>query len=82
MRTPKNPTPVSDDELRQEYEKTALYRMGIPMERAFDRLPWLRGMMGSGAARRSPQSPSTNNRSPTRSPRSNAAKNKRPPESP
>lgn len=66
MRTPKKPPQVSDDELRQNYEKTSLYRMGIPMERAFDRLPWLRGMMGSGAARRSPQSPSTNKRSPIR----------------
>lgn len=73
MRTPKKPPQVSDDELRQEYEKTALYRMGIPMERALERVSYLRGVMEGGAAR--------NNRSSIRSPRSNAAKSKRPPES-
>lgn len=61
MKTPKNPPPVCDDELRQEYEKTALYRMGIPMERALAKVSWLRGMLESGGAR--------NNRSAFRSPR-------------
>ena len=71
MRTPKKPPPVSDDELRQEYEKSALHRMGIPMERALERVSYLRGMLEGGAKR--------NNRSSTRSPPSNAAQKKRPP---
>ena len=81
MRTPKKPQPVSDDELRQEYEKTALHRMGIPMERALARLTWLRTVLEAGARRSTQQSQSPNNCSSTRSPRSNAEKNKRPPES-
>ena len=34
--------------LRTEYEKTALHRMGIPMERALERVSYLRGMLESG----------------------------------
>lgn len=39
------------DALRTEYEKTALHRMGIPMERALERVSWLRAMLESGAKR-------------------------------
>jgi len=73
MRTPKKSPPVSDDELRQEYEKSTWHRAGIPMERALERVSWLRGVLEGGAAR--------NNRSSIRSPRSSAAQKKRPPES-
>lgn len=81
MRTPKITPHVSDDELRQAYQKTALHRMGIPMERALARLTWLSTVLEAGARRSTQQSQSLNNCSSTRSPRSNAAKNKRPPES-
>lgn len=54
MRTPKKPPQVSDDELRQAYQKTALHRMGIPMERAIKKVSWLRGVL-EGSARRSTQ---------------------------
>lgn len=43
------------DAIRIEYEKTALHRMGIPMERAFERVSWLRGMLESGSRRNQPQ---------------------------
>lgn len=39
------------DNLRREYEKTALHRMGIPMQRALERVSWLRAMLESGASR-------------------------------
>lgn len=34
--------------LRIEYQKTSLHRMGIPMERALERVSWLRGVLESG----------------------------------
>jgi len=37
--------------LRIEYEKTALHRMGIPMERALERVSWLRGVLEGGVKR-------------------------------
>lgn len=47
------------DALRIEYEKTALHRMGIPVERAFERaferVSWLRGMLESGSRRNQPK---------------------------
>jgi hypothetical protein len=41
------------DALQAEYEKTALHRMGIPMERALARVSWLRGVL-EGAPRGKP----------------------------
>lgn len=72
MRASKNPPPVSDDELRQEYEKTALHRMGIPMERSLEQVSYLRGILEGCAVR--------NNRSSTDCRRQSRHK-KRPPES-
>ena len=48
------------DALRIEYEKTALHRMGIPMERALERVSYLRGMLESGVKlNQRPQQPAT-----------------------
>lgn len=43
------------DAIRIEYEKSALHRMGIPMERALAKVSWLRGMLESGVKRNQPQ---------------------------
>ena len=47
--------PLTDDQLRTAYEKTALHRMSIPLETALARLPWLREVLGGSARRSMPQ---------------------------
>lgn len=46
------------DALRIEYEKTALHRMGISMERALARVSWLRAVLEVGV-KRNQQQPAT-----------------------
>lgn len=41
--------------LQATYEKTALYRMGIPMEVAFARVSWLRDALEGKKRRRQPK---------------------------
>lgn len=43
------------DALRTAYEKTALHRMGIPLETALARLPWLRRVLDGSARHSQPQ---------------------------
>lgn len=43
------------DALRTEYEKTALHRMGIPLETALARVSWLRGVLEGSPRRIEPQ---------------------------
>jgi hypothetical protein len=44
--------PLTDDQLRTAYEKTALHRMGIPLELALERVSWLRSVLEGGSVRR------------------------------
>ncbi|WP_310445921.1 hypothetical protein [Thiobacillus sp.] len=60
MKTPKKPPQVSDDELRQAYQKTALHRMGIPFERAIQ-LDAVRIPLEGSVRRSTQQSQSPNN---------------------
>lgn len=46
MRASRKREKLNDEELRRAYEKTALYRMGIPMEYAMERVSWLRDAIG------------------------------------
>jgi hypothetical protein len=43
--------PLTDDQLSTAYEKTALHRMGIPLERALERVSWLRSVLEGGSVR-------------------------------
>jgi len=47
------------DALQAEYEKTALHRMGIPMDRALARVSYLRAVLEAGAKRNQRQPAAT-----------------------